>query len=342
MKKTDFAVFLNKYLTRYLIDTRGSTERTIDSYRYAFVFLLEYFSDVLKIPADKICLSDITYDNISGFYLWLQENKNNGIATRNQRQSAINSFLKFLIYERPEYLQEYQRIIGIPFKKGPQKEISYLKTEGVKLLLDQVPTKGKNGLRDYVILMLMYSTGIRVNELLSIKVKDLSLTSPCTLLVHGKGQKSRFVPLNSKVVQIMKQYLIIMHYDDPVHLDDWLFINHMGKQFTRQGIGYLVQKYAEKARGINPGLIPSDMSPHKMRHSAAMGLVASGVDLIYIRDLLGHTSVKTTEVYARADAKMKREAIEAASKELVPKEDAKWENNVSLREWLKDLCKPAG
>ena len=148
--------------------------------------------------------------------------------------------------------------------------------------------------------------------------------------------------MNSKVVQIMKQYLIIMHYDDPVHLDDWLFINHMGKQFTRQGICYLVQKYADKAREINPELIPPDMSPHKMRHSAAMGLVASGVDLIYIRDLLGHTSVKTTEVYARADAKMKREAIEAASKELVPKEDAKWESNVSLREWLKEICKPIG
>ncbi len=342
MKRTDFAVFLNKYLTRYLIDTRGSTEKTVDSYRYAFVFLLEYYSNILKIPADKICLSDITYDSISGFYLWLQESKNNGIATRNQRQSAINSFLKFLMYERPEGLQEYQRILGIPFKKAPQKEISYLKTEGVKLLLDQVPTKKKNGLRDYVILMLMYSTGIRVNELVGIKVKDLSLTAPCTLLVHGKGQKSRFVPLNGKVVRIMKQYLSAMHYDDSVHLDDWLFINHMGKQFTRQGICYLVQKYADKAREINPELIPPDMSPHKMRHSAAMGLVASGVDLIYIRDLLGHTSVKTTEVYARADAKMKREAIEAASKELVPKEDAKWESNVSLREWLKEICKPIG
>ena len=132
-----------------------------------------------------------------------------------------------------------------------------------------------------------------------------------------------------------------MHYDDPARSDDWLFINHMGNSFTRQGICYLVRKYAEKAQAVDASLIPADMSPHKIRHSAAMGLVSSGVDLIYIRDLRGHVSVKTTEVYARADAKMKREAIEAASKELVPKENALWESNTSLRQWLKEFCKAA-
>lgn len=341
MKRTDFAVFLNKYLTDYLVNTRGSTEKTVDSYRYAFVFLLEYYSDVLKIPAEKICLTDLTYENISGFYKWLQEYMHNGISTRNQRQAAINSFIRFVIYERPEYLTEFQRILGIPKKKAPQKEISYLKADGIKLLMDQISTNDVKGLRDYVILMLMYTTGVRVTELITIKVKDLSLSSPCTLLVYGKGQKSRFIPLNSKVVPIIKKYLKAMHYDNPARSDDWLFINHMGNQFTRQGICYLVRKYAEKAHAVDASLIPEDMSPHKIRHSAAMGLVSAGVDLIYIRDLLGHVSVKTTEVYARADAKMKREAIEAASKELVPKENALWESNTSLKQWLKEFCKVA-
>ena len=297
MKKTDFAVFLNKYFTDYLVNTRGSTEKTIDSYRYAFIFLLEYYSNVLKIPAEKIYLADLTYENISGFYKWLQEYMHNGISTRNQRQAAINSFIRFMIYERPEYITEFQRILGIPKKKAPQKEISYLKADGIKLLMDQVSTNDVKGLRDYVILMLMYTTGIRVTELINIKVKNLSLSSPCTLLVYGKGQKSRFVPLNSKIVPIIKKYLNAMHYDDPARSDDWLFVNHMGNPFTRQGICYLVRKYAKKAQAIDASLIPTDMSPHKIRHSAAMGLVSSGVDLIYIRDLLGHVSVKTTEVY---------------------------------------------
>ena len=245
------------------------------------------------------------------------------------------------MYERPEYLPEYQKILGIPLKKGPQKEISYLKADGVRLLLEQIPVDTKEGLRDYVMLSLMYTTGIRVSELINIRVKDISLSKPYTLLVHGKGQKNRFVPINAAIVQSIQKYLHAMGYEDPSKLDNWLFINHMKQQFTRQGIDYIVRKYSKMARKVNPDLIPDDMSPHKIRHSTAMNLVNSGVDLIYIRDLLGHVSVKTTEVYARADAKLKREAIEAASKELVPIQDAEWENDTGLREWLKNLCKPA-
>lgn len=341
MKRTDFAVCLNRYLTDYMVNVRGSTTRTIESYRYAFVFLLEYYACELKIPADAITLKDFTYEHILGFYVWLEKERKAGISTRNQRQSAINSFSRYLMYERPEYLPEYQKILGIPLKKGPQKEISYLKADGVRLLLEQIPVDTKEGLRDYVMLSLMYTTGIRVSELINIRVKDISLSKPYTLLVHGKGQKNRFVPINAAIVQSIQKYLHAMGYEDPSKLDNWLFINHMKQQFTRQGIDYIVRKYSKMARKVNLILFPDDMSPHKIRHSTAMNLVNSGVDLIYIRDLLGHVSVKTTEVYARADAKLKREAIEAASKELVPIQDAEWENDTGLREWLKNLCKPA-
>ena len=323
-----------------MINVRGSTPKTLESYRYAFAFLLDYYASELKIPADKITLNDFTFENLLGFYVWLEKNRKISISTRNQRQSAINSFTKFLMYERPEYLSEYQKILGIPIKKGPQKEISYLKADGIKLLLEQISSDSRDGLRDYVMVALMYTTGIRVSELIRIKVKDVSLSTPYTLLVHGKGQKDRFVPINGTIISSLKKYLHAMNYEDPSKCDNWLFINHMKQPFTRQGVGYLIQKYSEKARNIAPDLIPKDMSPHKIRHSTAMNLVNSGVDLIDIRDLLGHVSVKTTEVYARADAKLKREAIEAASKELVPKQDAEWEQDTGLKEWLKNLSKP--
>lgn len=340
MTRTDFAIYLNKFLTDHLVNTRGSSSLTIDSYRYAFIYLLEYYRTVIGIEADKICIADMTRDRILDFYKWLESNRSNGISTRNQRQAAINSFIHFLMYERPEYLSEYQRIIGIPVKKAPQKEISYLKTDGVKVLMEQIPLNQTNGLRDYVMLMILYTTGIRVSELIKIKVKDLSLSPPYTLLVHGKGKKSRFVPLQSQTIPIVKQYLKSMYYDEKSQLDEWLFINHMKEQFTRQGVNYIIRKYADAARKKYSDLIPNDMSPHKMRHTAAMELVASGVDLIYIRDMLGHVSVKTTEIYARTDAKLKRLAIEAASKELVPVQEAEWENNASLKEWLVSVCKP--
>lgn len=337
MKQTDFAICLNRFLTDYLVNKRGCSPQTIDSYRYAFIFLLDYYNETLHIPADRLSLKHLTYGHLLGFLDWLQEKKNNSIATRNQRQAAINSFVRFLMYEKPEFLNEYQKILGIPVKKVPRKEISYLKTDGIAALMGGVDVRRANGLRDYVMLMLLYTTGIRVSELINIKVRDLSLHEPCTLLVHGKGQKSRYVPLIKNSIPIIRNYLTKMGYTKPEKLDEWLFINHMKKQFSRQGVNYIIKKYGNAAHSDSPDLIPADLSPHKMRHTAAMELVDSGVDLIYIRDLLGHVSVKTTEVYAKADARLKREAIEAASKEIVPPEEAAWDTDTDLREWLKSF-----
>ena len=190
MKRTDFAIYLNKFFIDYLPNVCGSTPQTIDSYRYSFILFLTYMQSEHQISADKVDISDLTYKNIVAYLNWLQESRTNGISTRNQRQAALNSFIRFLMYEFPEHLDEYQRILGIPVKKSPQKEITYLKTEGVLLLINQVDLNQQNGLRDYVILSLLYTTGIRVSELIQIRIKDLSLQEPFTLLVHGKGQKS--------------------------------------------------------------------------------------------------------------------------------------------------------
>ena len=130
-----------------------------------------------------------------------------------------------------------------------------------------------------------------------------------------------------------------MHYDMEARYEEYLFKNHMNTQFTRQGINYVLKKYGAKARNKNKELIPADLTAHKMRHTTAMELLTSDVDLMYIRDLLGHSSVMTTEVYARTDAKLKRKAIEAASKEILPQEEASWDTNTNLKEWLKSFNK---
>lgn len=337
MKRTNFALYLNKYFIEYLPNTCGCTPQTIDSYRYSFILFLTYMQDEHHISADRVDISNLTYENIISYLSWLQGTRSNGISTRNQRQAALNSFIRFLMYEFPEHLDEYQRILSIPVKRAPQKEISYLKTEGVALLISQVDLNRQNGLRDYVILSLLYTSGIRVSELIQIRIKDISLQEPFTLLVHGKGQKSRYVPLMRSTIPFIQKYFVQKRYDRPESLNEWLFKNHMNESFTRQGINYIVGKYTKMARKIDSNMIPADFSPHKMRHTTAMGLVESGVDLIYIRDLLGHVSVKTTEVYARADAMHKRQAIEAASKEIVPQEEAEWDNDSNLKDWLKNF-----
>ncbi len=236
-------------------------------------------------------------------------------------------------------MEEYQKILGIPLKKTEKKEISYMKTEGVKLLINQIDTSSINGMRDYIIILILYTTGIRVSELINIKVKDLSLTEPYTLKVHGKGNKGRYVPLVKSTIPHIRKYLSLMKYDCDARLDEYIFKNHMKVQFTRQGINYVLKKYGIKAKEIDQSLIPNDLSPHKMRHTTAMELLESGVDLMYIRDLLGHSSIITTEVYAKTDAKLKRQAIEAASKEIVPHEDASWDTNEELKAWLKSFNK---
>jgi len=336
MKNTKFAFYLNKYFTVHLPNAKGCTPVTIDSYRYAFILFLCFMED-RNVSAEEIEVNDLTYNIVLEFLTWLQINRKNSVSTRNQRQAAINSFIRYLMYEFPDYMAEYQMILKIPVKKAPQKEISYLKTEGVALFMRQINTDKRTGLRDLTMLSLMYTTGIRVSELVGIRVKDVSLSAPATLLVHGKGQKSRYVPLIKEAIDITQNYIGQFGLDNDKSLNEWLFKNHMNDKFTRQGINYIIKKYANKAIIKNPVLIPEGFSPHKMRHSAAMALVDSGVDLIYIRDLLGHVSVKTTEAYVRADAIRKRKAIEAASKEIVPVEVPQWENDSRLKDWLKNF-----
>ena len=315
MKQTDFALHLHKYFTFHLPSIRGVAPSTIDSYRHTFILFLTFLQEILSIQADRVQCSDLSRDNVLDFLEWLERARGNSVATRNQRQAGINSFVRYLEYVYPEYIAEYQRILGIHVKKAPQKEISYLKTDGVKLFMDQIDVEEKDGLRDYVMMTILYTTGIRVSELINIRVKDLSLHEPVSLLVHGKGRKSRFVPLIRFTIPYIQKYIACQGYESSNKQNEWLFKNHMGNQFSRQGINHIINKYKKRARRVDETKVPGDFSPHKMRHTTAMGLVDSGVDLIYIRDLLGHVSVKTTEVYARADLHKKRLAIEAASRE---------------------------
>ena len=176
MKSTDFATLLSGYFTRYLPNERGSSPQTIDSYRNAFILYLEYMESIWGIKPENLSVKDYTRESILGFLKWLEEERGNSVTTRNYRLAAMKGFVHYLKYEFPDYMEEYQRILGIPLKKTEQKEISYMKTEGVELLVGQIDVNSTNGLRDYVMILILYTTGVRVSELINIKVKDISLT----------------------------------------------------------------------------------------------------------------------------------------------------------------------
>lgn len=337
MKVTDFANALSRYFNDYLVNDRSSSSKTIETYRYAFIQLVEYLETQKNIKPENIKIRDFSRDNIISLLCWQETNNKISIATRNQRLATFKSFATFLRYERPEHIEETVRIHSIKLKKALKKDISYLKPEGIKLLLSQIDRSNRKGRRDYTMFALLYTTGIRVSELVALRGCDVSLSSPRTLVIFGKGSKIRHVPIVKQITLSLTKYLKENRCLLPQNLNDYIFKSHTGDKFTRQGINYLISQYAKTARGIEPALVPENCSPHKIRHSSAMSLVEEGVDLIAIRDLLGHSSVQTTEIYAKMSAAKSRAAIEAASKEIVPREDALWESSYNIKEWLKGM-----
>lgn len=337
-KNNDFPHYVQKFFSEYLNGVCGSSSETMDSYRRTFTLFLKYLHSQLQINPTDFRVTHFTYKNVLGFLDWIETVRNCSASTRNQRLAAIKSFTKYLTFEYPDNLAEFQMILNIRQKKVFAPQISYLRTEQCSLYLNQIDRTTDQGRRDYLLFSIMFTTGIRVSELINIKVKDINLNKPRTISVLGKGQKARFVPITEDVYRLLENYLQEKDFLKPEKKNEFLFQNRSGDRLTRQAINYLVTKYKNKTNESYPNSIPSDFSPHKIRHTTAMSLMASEVSLIYIRDLLGHSSVQTTEIYAKADTEKRREAIEKASEQIVEvSEGAKWENDGDLLQWLESF-----
>ena len=337
MRPTDFSYHLTEYLGKYLPGQIGSSSNTIKSYRDGFSLLLRFCADVKNIPAEKITLDTLSKNLIAEFLTWLEIDRGCSVSTRNQRLAAIHSFFKYLQMETPEHIYLCQQILSIPLKRTHSKSIDYLTLDGIKHILAAPDARSKSGRRDLVLLSLLYDTGVRVQEIADLKACHVRLENPATVRITGKGNKSRIVPLMIPTSSLLDQYMIENDLKNSVHGQYPLFQNRSRAKLTRAGIAYIFKKYVDAARCIHPELIPHEVSPHCFRHSKAMHLLQAGVNLVYIRDLLGHVSIKTTEVYARADSHMKRQALEKAYPSLTPSEIPIWQQDHDLLKWLKDL-----
>jgi len=337
---TDFAKHLSKFLSEYLPYERNMSPNTVASYRDNFVQFIGYMKDVQKIGVERLTLDIVTRQRVLDFLSWVQKERKCGIATRNHRLAAIHSFMSYLQYEEIHHLDEWQRILSIKAMKDEQKSISYLTADGIKLLLDQPDITTRNGRRNLALLALMYDTGARVQEIIDLTPESLRTESkPYTIRLFGKGRKSRIVPLMEEQIVILKRYMEENHLFENYKLKHPLFFNSRNEKLTRAGVTYILKTYVGMARQVTPALVPSIISCHTLRHSKAMHLLQSGINLVYIRDILGHVSTQTTEIYARADHKQKREALEKAYTNLIPEKakEHEWEKNQNLLDWLKSL-----
>lgn len=336
---TDFAKYLTRFLSDYLPHQRNVSANTIASYRDAFVQYIDYMRSEQKITLDRLLLKHLTRDNVIGFLRWLTETRKASSATRNYRLAAIHSFCSYLQYNAIDMMEEWQKIMSIKAIKTEARQLNYLSVEAVKLLLEQPDISTRNGRRHLAILSLMYDTGARVQEIADLTVDCVRIDcEPYTIRLYGKGRKARIVPLVKEQVAILRSYMEENGLDYN-KASSPLFFNNRHEHLTREGITYILSVYAGMARNISPELIPLRLSCHSLRHSKAMHLLQAGVNLVYIRDILGHVSIQTTDIYARADSKAKREALEKAYADLAPvnTSDREWERNKDLRDWLRGL-----
>lgn len=335
MKPTDFSKYLSDFISRYLPNERGASPNTIKAYRDTFILFLSFLKTHKKLPVEKLTLQKIKKQVILDFLDWLQQDRNCGDSTRNARLAAIHSFYKYIQYEFPDGLHEYQKILSIRMKNTLTKSVNYLTLDGIKLLLHQPDTTTKKGRRDLALLSLIYDSGAKVQEIIDLTPTSVRLDKPPTIKIIGKGNKARLVPMLDAQIDLLREYME-EHLLDKRHANRYpLFFNSRKEKLTRAGINYIVNKYFKQAKKENKNILPAKISCHSLRHSKAMHLLQAGVNLVYIRDILGHTSVTTTEVYARADSKHKREALEKAYIKVSPDEKSVWDKNENLISWLK-------
>ena len=335
MKKTDFTKALTAYFSTYLPLTCGVSPNTCNSYRDAFKLILLYFQEEKGVPANRIELRMLNRNLASDFLDWLEVQRKVSVTTRNQRLAAMKAFAHYVQYRNPEYLENCTDIITMRPKKHEKPVIPFLTEDELKALLAQPDPSTRHGLRDLTLLSLLYDSGARVQEITDLQLKDIRLTNPAMVTLTGKGRKARQVPLMKETCTLLDTY--IRNFDlNSEPLTAPLFFNKKGEALSRYGITYILKKYVSKAELDGSA---RKISPHGLRHTKAMHLLRAGVNMIYIRDFLGHVDISTTEVYARIDAEMKRKVFEEKVPNFTPNTTMPWEEDKDLLQWLTQFGK---
>jgi integrase/recombinase XerD len=287
------------YFTDHLPRLRGTSPHTIHSYRDSMVLLLRFLSQQRNKPITALDVTDLDPAGILAFLSHLEQERKNGVPTRNVRLSAIHAFFHFVAARNPEHLELAQRVLGIPFKRAGQRDIDYLEYEEIDAILKAIDRTTSQGNRDYALLATMFNTGGRVQEIADVRPSDLQLTKPFQVRLFGKGRKERYCPLWPQTATVLRAFCHQQNLNP--HSESRVFLNHRGQPLTRFGIRYILTRCLGVAGERIPNLRKKRLHPHSVRHSTAVALLKSGVDLSTISHLLGHASPTTTNRYAKVD-----------------------------------------
>jgi len=342
MDSVDLKEALTQFFGSFLQEQKNVSPNTLKSYRDAFKLLLEFVRRKQN-SSKPIKVTDLNVPLILDFLKNLEDEtvgRGNAISTRNYRLAALRSFFQYLGWHYPSLERLSKQIRAIPKKKSPINKLDYLNPDELKILISQVDTSRSDGFRDLALLIYLYNTGARSQEVADTKVSGIDFSNEEVTIKKGKGRKDRVLPLWPTTLKALQVYLKTHRRKPLPPYQDILFINQRGESLTRFGVRRIVQKYAKNARAKCPSLAAKRISTHSFRHTTAMHLLDSGVEMNVIKGWLGHASVESTSRYINADLSRKKKALDkfgpplyvASSLEQKPSSSTK-----EILDWLKGL-----
>ena len=306
---TPLASLVTTFFRNHLAVEKGVSKHTIASYSYAFKFLCRYVSDRLGKSPSALALEDLDACMIQDYLAHLESDCRNTSRTRNLRLTAIRSFFKYVEYEVPSALEQTRQVMAVSNKRTEERLINHLTREEMKAVLDAPNLNTRSGIRDQAMLYLGFAAGLRASELVGLRLDDIELDSPYpSILFRGKARSRRRLPLWREATRALRAWLAVRGTVPTPEV----FLNTRGEALTTSGFSYIVKKHACVATQQCQSLSKKDVAPHVLRHTCAMISLQATGDIRKVAMWLGHSSLKSTEIYLRADSTEKLNTIEKA------------------------------
>lgn len=294
---TPIAPHIAAFLGDYLPTQRGASPHTCDTYAYGFQLLFNFASQRLRRAPSEIALEQLDAPLVTDFLEHIETERRCKPATRNVRLAAIKAFFRFLEHRVPAALDQIRRVLAVPFKKTDSRLVPYLNRDEMQAILDAPDPRTREGIRDRAMLHLAFATGLRVSELIGLRLTDVTLRPEPTIRVQGKGRRERALPLWKETAVTLRAWLAIR---GDVNVPE-LFLNARGEQMSRWGFAYVLRRATKIASEKQPSLLSKRVSPHVARHTCAMVALQATGDIRKVSLWLGHSSIQTTEIYTRVD-----------------------------------------
>ncbi len=324
---------LQAYFRHWLANQRNVSHHTIVSYRDSWRLFLRFVAQQLQRDVAKLDTSELTAQTVIEFLDDAERTRKVKIATRNCRLAAIKGFFSFLADKDPTWGAHCADVLRIPMKRGPKREPSSMDRDETEVILAQPDHRNELGMRDRALLAFFYNTGARISEVLAVSTQDLRLESPFQVRLFGKGRKERICPLWPETVQLLRALLS----QQKLAPDEVIFRNRYGEPLSASGVRFRLRAYLASATKEAPRLAAKQITPHSFRHTAAVHLLESGVDVAVVKDWLGHASLDSTCIYARANLETKRRALQQLELKTPGSRRKAWKQNPGLMAWLDSL-----